>query len=289
VRRRWAAAALAPALALAACGSDGPPASSPSSSSPASGPPTTSVALPEPAFADEFDDPAATEAGWERCYYWQPTHCTNEFNEELEAYVPEGVEVVGGELRLTARPEDDLTGFLFDGTPHTFPYSSGMVTSLGHFEFTYGYVEARARVPAGRGLWPAIWMLPSSHETPPEIDVMEYVGHEPATTFHTVHRPGDDSSQVTVPFEGPVADGFHVFGVRWEETAITYYVDGVERGRITRDVPAVPMYLLANLAVGGEWPGPPDASTAFPATFAVDYIRVWTGPAAGVAAAAANG
>jgi beta-glucanase (GH16 family) len=148
------------------------------------------------------------------------------------------------------------------------------------FTFTYGYAEIRARVPAGVGLWSAFWLLPATHKARPEIDVMEIIGHEPDMLHMHFHYRDADGEQQSVggDWRGPdFSRGWHRFGVDWRPGAIVWYVDGVERFRFDdRDqIPAQPMYLLLNLAVGGDWPGEPDPSTRFPSTFEIDYVRVW--------------
>jgi beta-glucanase (GH16 family) len=148
------------------------------------------------------------------------------------------------------------------------------------FTFQYGYAEIRARVPAGQGLWPAFWLLPATHKSKPEIDVMEILGDTPQITRMHVHywdengqRANDGQNWVGPDFSA----GWHTFSVNWQANMIVWYVDGIERWRLT-DVAAIshePMYLLLNLAVGGDWPGAPDGTTMFPAVYEIDYVRVW--------------
>ncbi len=169
----------------------------------------------------------------------------------------------------------------------TYHYTSGMVSTGGRsgetapgFVFRYGYAEARVRVPAGRGLWPAFWTLPADHSWPPEIDAMEIVGDTPAVTHMTYHYLDGHNTPVSPAgdWAGPdFSAGWHTFGVDWEADALVWYVDGVERMRFS-DASAItpePSYLVLNLAVGGTRAGAPDAGTAFPADYLVDYVRVW--------------
>jgi beta-glucanase (GH16 family) len=146
--------------------------------------------------------------------------------------------------------------------------------------FTYGYLEVRCKLPSGRGFWPAVWMLPGSGAQFPEIDLLEILGHAPNQHFMhfhfvdargTQHGPGHHWS-------GPdFAAGWHTFALDWSPQAIVWYVDGVERWRYTDTavIPAEPMYIMINLAVGGSWPGEPDVRTVFPNYFDIDYVRVW--------------
>lgn len=234
-------------------------------------------------FAEEFDGPALDRERWTTCYWWDQDGCTNLGNDELQWYQPEEVTVEDGVLRLTARA-DPIT------TPEgDFAYRSGMVTTgretsdledpLG-FSFTYGYAEVRARVPAGRGLWPAFWLLPVTHESEPEIDVMEILGHDTDTFrahLHFIDEDGEDTSRGS-RWSGPdFSEGWHTFAIDWRPGSVTWYVDGVPRWRFddVEHIPREPLYLLLNLAVGGDYPGSPDASTVFPATYEIDHVRVW--------------
>jgi beta-glucanase (GH16 family) len=235
-------------------------------------------------FNDEFEQETIDKSKWTTCYWWGNDGCTNAGNHELEWYRPENVLVDQGSLKLQARPQT-----IDASDENTYDYTSGMITSgrsssetslPPNFAFQYGYVEIRAKVPAGQGLWPAFWMLPATHQSKPEIDVMEILGDEPQTLhmyFHYLDKDGS-ADQDGTSWTGPdFSKDWHTFAVDWQPEAITWYVDGVERKRYDEitHVPAEPMYLLANLAVGGDWPGPPDRSTLFPSNYEIDYIRVW--------------
>jgi hypothetical protein len=146
------------------------------------------------------------------------------------------------------------------------------------FSQTYGYFEMRAELPAGQGLWPAFWLLPANGTWPPELDVMEMLGNEPNRVYQTAHS-GATGTHTMVSSSAVVSDtsaAFHTYGVDWEPDLITWYVDGqqVFQSATPADMNQ-PMYMIANLAVGGDWPGSPDGSTAFPATMQIDYIRAY--------------
>lgn len=225
-------------------------------------------------FSDEFSGPALDRGKWGTCYWWATSSgCTNSGNDELQWYVPGNVSLAGGALRLTAKQEA-ATGQGEGGRPQTFAYTSGMVSTADRFSFTYGYVEFRARIPRGRGLWPALWLLPADRSWPPEIDVFEAVGQNPTEAVLTYHRGRGDNSKRRLATPD-LAAGWHTFAVDWRPGSITWIVDGEPAHSVTRGVADEPMYLLADLAVGGTMPGPPDATTAFPAAFEVDYVRVW--------------
>ena len=159
-------------------------------------------------------------------------------------------------------------------------YCSGLISSQASFVQEYGYFEIRARVPAGEGLWPAFWLLPAREEWPPEIDVFEILGHRPDKVYMTVHYRDAEGAHryIAHRFYGPdFSQGYHTFAVAWDPTGIVWYVDGVERHRVEQAeaIPSGPFYVIANLAVGGPWPGNPDETTPFPAFFDVDHIRVY--------------
>lgn len=236
-------------------------------------------------FHDEFDGSTLDEDSWVTCHWWDDEGCTIAGNNELQWYQPDNVSVEGGSLILSAheRPAQAPDGTGFD-------YTSGMVStgstsyrgSVKH-EFEHVYVEVRARIPPGQGLWPAIWMLPASRESTPEIDIMEILGHDLEELHMNYHYKDDGGNQHRVgdtwTTARPLTD-WHVFAVDWQPRSLTWYLDGEklfhyrdEEGAHT--IPAEPMYLLANLAVGGDWGGPPDADTRFPAEFEIDYVRVW--------------
>jgi beta-glucanase (GH16 family) len=232
------------------------------------------------AFADEFDRADLDEASWARCYWWSESGRTNASSHEEQWYVPSAVDVTDGKLRLTAdrqRVEGD------EG--QQFEYTSGIVSGMGHDGprrlFKYGYFEIRARIPSGQGLWPAFWLLPATHESTPEIDIMEIRGQQPDATLMYFHwRDAADNVQATGQWwhGDDYSTGWHTFAVHWEPDRLTWYIDGV-RGLVLDDeqvgVPNEEMYLLANLAVGGDFALSPDG-TRFPATVEIDYVRVWT-------------
>lgn len=236
------------------------------------------------AFEDTFDGEKLNREVWTTCYWWNRRGCTNEGNSEEQWYTANGVRVDDGVLRLTARRR---TVQASDG--RQYPYTSGMVTTGRRkdsqaispgFAFKYGRVSVRMRTPAGRGLWPAIWMLPVTHNSRPEIDILEVLGHAPARLHFHVHYWKDgirrDPGKSVV---GPnTSEGWHRYTLVWTPTRLEWRVDGKLRWTLTRPaaIPHQRMYLLINLAVGGEWPGSPDESTEFPATLEVDYVRIWT-------------
>jgi beta-glucanase (GH16 family) len=236
-------------------------------------------------FDDEFSGSAINLEKWTTCYWWAEDGCTNGSSGELEWYQPENVLVQDNRLILRALKK---TIHASDGNTH--PYTSGMVSSgwdsensagSAMFAFQYGYVEMRAKVPAGKGLWPAFWMLPVTQKSLPEIDIMEVLGDSPNVVEMHIHSIDGHGKELDDGINWRGADfssDWHTFAIDWQPGAIVWYIDGIERWRYTdqKSIPAEPMYLILNLAVGGTWPGNPDASTNFPSDFAIDYVRVWS-------------
>jgi beta-glucanase (GH16 family) len=221
-------------------------------------------------FHDEFDEKALDTALWIDSY---PDNVRTHSNNEQQYYATDGYALEKGLLRLKAerRPMESM------------PYTSGMVTTYGKFAQQFGWFEIRCRMPKGKGMWPAFWLLPSNKTWPPEIDVLEVLGHETDKVYLTNHYSNAAGKHEGKGgfYKGPdFAAGFHTFAVDWEPSSILWYVDGIERYRTTENIPAEPMYVLANLAVGGDWPGNPDDSTVFPNMMDIDSIRVYKKKAA---------
>jgi hypothetical protein len=159
-------------------------------------------------------------------------------------------------------------------------YLSGMICTDQSFTQRYGYFEIRARLPNGRGLWPAFWLVAKTHREHLELDAMEAVGWDSAHVYQSTHwnltrGPG---IHVRVGSDGfDYADSVHSYGVEWTPEDIVFYIDRRESaradGKLMRDSP--PMYMIANLAVGGDWAGTPDGDTKFPAVMRIDHIRAY--------------
>ncbi len=207
-------------------------------------------------------------------------------NNELQVYTDnsENVTVENGLLVITAR-EGNSGG-----------YTSARIKTQGLFEQQYGRFEARIRLPQGKGLWPAFWLLGNNCDQNPwpacgEIDVMEYLGNKPTVVFGSVHGPnysGAESISKEYELTNDRFDtGFHVFGIEWSPNQINYYVDDVLYQSITPETIADEtngngtwvfdnsFYIIMNVAVGGNLPGSPDANTTFPQRMFVDYVRVY--------------
>lgn len=193
-----------------------------------------------------------------------------------------------GNLVITARKNTDPNLNCWNGPCQ---FTSARLNTAQTFTQKYGRFEARIKIPRGQGIWPAFWMLgddlgsagwPGSGE----IDIMENVGKEPATVHGTIHGPGYSGAggigaAYNLPDGKPFADDFHTFAVDWSPSGITWSVDGQNyQTRTPADVGGNkwvydhPFFIILNLAVGGDWPGSPDAGTSFPQTMTVDYVHV---------------
>jgi beta-glucanase (GH16 family) len=171
-------------------------------------------------------------------------------------------------------------------------YTSAKITTRGKMLAAPGRVEARIKLPAGQGLWPAFWML--GHGFPAiswplcgEMDIMENRGSQPNTTSSALHGPGYSGA---TPFAhaqslatGTFSDDYHTFAVEWDSLGVRFFVDDVAHFAVTRDavekygtsVLGQPFFLILNLAVGGHFDGDPQSDAIFPATMLVDYVRVY--------------
>ena len=236
-------------------------------------------------WADEFDGTAVDQARWS---FQIGDGCDINLcgwgNNELEWYLAENATVADGFLTITAKQEQV-------GGKN---YTSTRMRTINKGDWTYGRVETRAQMPVGKGLWPAIWMLPTTETyggwaASGEIDIMEYVGDKSAEVLGTLHYgapwPNNQFSSNTFTLqEGTFNDDFHVFALEWEPGEIRWYVDDVlyatqNNWSTTGGTFPAPFdqdfHLLMNVAVGGNLPGNPDASTVFPQTMVVDYVRVF--------------
>jgi beta-glucanase (GH16 family) len=288
-----AAGAVALATVAALSAQDKPLAAPP-------GGPPAGLAL-VPSFAEEFSGSSLDPQRWIFGFYDprsdKPTIAKRSLwgNGELQVYVDRSFLGLGidpfqlkdGVLTIRAAPlsADARTAVqraiaqeppaIRDSALRDVRYSSGLISTRGGFAQTYGYFEMKARWSAGKGLWPAFWMLPASGKWPPELDILEAHGDKPRIAYQSVHS----TVQKAVTREGRIdgsAQDYHVYGALWTRQSIDYYVDGVKTASLpTPSDMHEPMYLLANLAVGGRWPGNPDATTTMPATLQIDYIRAW--------------
>jgi beta-glucanase (GH16 family) len=202
---------------------------------------------------------------------------------EYDTNRPVNVQLDGnGRLAITARAESYMG--------HS--YTSGRITTLNRYTKAYGRFEARIQMPRGRGMWPAFWLLGANVgdvDWPAcgEIDIVENKGQEPYTVHGTVHGPGYSGGQGISNMKNllgmPLADDFHLYAIEWSPGTITFSVDSYKYFTMTpQQLPSGqkwvfdhPFGILLDLAVGGNYVGPPDATTPFPQTMLVDYVRVY--------------
>jgi beta-glucanase (GH16 family) len=238
-------------------------------------------------WSDEFNGPNGSSPNPAK---WSFDISGNGFgNNELESYTsrPVNAHQQNGNLVITALKENH-TGP--DGIPQL--YTSARILTKGHFSQPYGRFEARIKLPTGKGLWPAFWLLGSDIDTTPwpkcgEIDILENIGN-PTEVHSTLNGPGYSrehtiSAKYTLPTGEAVNTAFHLYSVEWAPNDIKFFFDDhLITHRTPADLPAGtswafdhPFFIILNLAVGGSWPGSPDKTTTFPQQMLVDYVRVY--------------
>ncbi|MBT8402197.1 MAG: glycoside hydrolase family 16 protein [Rhodothermia bacterium] len=234
---------------------------------------------------DEFDGNALDLSKWEAQTGDGCPNLCGWGNNELQFYRSQNATVANGFLTITA--QEQVAGGR--------DYTSARLRTKDKGDWLYGRIEVRAKLPAGQGMWPAIWMLPTDNEyggwaASGEIDIMEARGQEPRTVHGTLHYgasfPRNTSSGTSKRLDGgeSFTDEFHEFAIEWDEGRIRWYVDGVSYQTQTQwfteghDFPAPfdkRFHLLLNVAVGGNFVGSPDQTTSFPQVMVVDYVRVF--------------
>jgi beta-glucanase (GH16 family) len=254
---------------------------------PPAAPPNVTFPATRMVFDDEFNDPAGVTPSTAR---WTAETGSGQ-NNELEFYTPNRNASTDGTGNLVIEARRETTaGSACPGGP--CQYTSGRINTAGKFSFTYGHVEARIKVSGTQGLWPAFWMLGANFPTvgwpaSGEIDVMEHVGRLPNQVFSTLHAPaynGGNGDGAPFTGTGDFAAAFHTYGMDWDAAHMTFYVDGNAFFTLTKaQVEATrgpwvydhPFFVILNNAVGGDFPGNPDATTVMPQRMLVDYVRVF--------------
>ncbi|MEU1127239.1 glycoside hydrolase family 16 protein [Streptomyces sp. NPDC005899] len=278
-RHTGLALALVLAASLSGCGSH--PAGTPAA-----------AAAETPFWRAEFDGSAGTRPAEES---WNTETGNREAegwgNNELQYYTQDAANSAldgAGHLLLSARPVS-AGSELPCWTQDFCSWTSARLTTEGKVALTRGRVEVRAKLPTGTGLLPAIWMLGDNGRRWPgqgEIDICEVVGAEPRTVYGTAHGPtyfNENGLGGSASLPADASRAFHTYAVDKEPRRITWSVDGKPYFTLTPSKLPSPrdwvfeqdMHLLLNVAVGGDWPGPPDASTPVPATMEVDYVRFY--------------
>ena len=215
-------------------------------------------------FDDEFNGSVLNRRLWEPSLPWGNTN-----RAEQQYYTPQALSLKDGALVITARRQQRKGK----------PFTSGVITSDQHFKFAYGFAEIRAQVPAGAGLWSAFWLVVRQRGSNEEADIVEVLGRNPTQGYAVLHYGTMIKKEINVGSytADDLSAGWHTFALDWQPGSMIWYVDGVERQRVTQGVPSSPMVIIANLAVGSpqSWTGPTDATTPFPADYKIDYIRVF--------------
>jgi beta-glucanase (GH16 family) len=198
---------------------------------------------------------------------WNAENIAWPYNSELQFYRPQQATVGNGVLKIEA---DDQP---YGGRN----YISARINTRGHHDQQYGRFESRMILPAGQGYWPAFWLLPSTDAWPPELDIMELIGSNPNTVYFTQHwGTVQNVMSYGITWTGPnFTTGYHNFALEWSPNRVDWFVDGILRHTTTSNFPHEPMYVILNLAVGGHLPGNPNASTVFPKSMLVDWVRVY--------------
>ncbi|MDA8695561.1 family 16 glycosylhydrolase [Flavobacteriales bacterium] len=229
------------------------------------------------AWSDEFDGDVIDLQNWT-----YDLGASGWGNQELQNYTSnsENSYVSSGKLFIVAKQEG-------------VHYTSARMKSIGLQEFQHGRIDVRAILPYGQGIWPAIWMLGANFPSSGwpacgEIDIMELVGSSPSTVHGTIHFGADWNQHnyvgqgTSLPSGQTFADEFHVFSIEWDESGITWLIDDQPYYSVTSTVTGSqpypfdnPFFFILNVAVGGQWPGYPDATTTFPQFMAIDYVRVF--------------
>lgn len=238
-------------------------------------------------WSDEFDGKRVDSKKWNLLMREQSKHS------ELQYYVRDEVYIEKGSMRLRSRERDY-------GSQH---YTSGRVDTSGKFAPIYGRFEVRAKLPNGKGLWPAHWLYPQNRdwrmeqlmmdaiangrerlipEFRPwysEIDIMEFLGHQTNTIYGTLHYYSFDgqkkTSSGTWKSSVDYTKDFHTYTLEWEPNVMRWFVDDNLIHTTTNGIPHTPHYIILNTAIGGTWPGNPDSTTVFPQYHDIDYVRVY--------------
>ena len=239
---------------------------------------------------DEFDGDAIDDQKWNKLL-WRPGWVNN----ELQAYTDRDTNLFIRDGRLVIRGliEPGYTGTDHAGTDYSADFTSGRMNTAGRATWTYGRFDIRAKLPKGRGSWPAIWMLGANISTAGwphcgEIDIMEHVGYDDGNIHASIHTTDYNhmvgtqrSGQVPVP---TATDSFHVYSLEWDSTYIRYLVNNDpyffiyndSNGNKNRWPFDSPHYMILNLAIGGDWGGAQGIdNSAFPMEMEVDFVQAF--------------
>ena len=202
---------------------------------------------------------------------WNLQDWASDKNGEWQYYTPSNINVHDDLLRIESRKER------YKGRE----YTSGAVTTEGIFEFTYGRIEIKAKIPKGQGIFPALWLVNSNENNwLPEIDIMENLGQSPNELHYVVHwenaTGGKERDYFKYTSDGiDFSEDFHIYGLVWEENKIVWLLDGKAVFETEAFSPSSPLFVYMNTAVGGIWPGAPNPFDEYPKEMQVDYVRIF--------------
>lgn len=229
-------------------------------------------------WSDEFASPTIDPSKWTFDTGNGAPDLTGWGNNELEYYTSrsENARIENDRLIIEVHKENY----------RNCSYTSARLKTFRKGDWTYGRFEVRAKLPKGKGIWPAIWLLPTdnvygSWAASGEIDIMEYLGQNTSKVYGTIHYGGEwpnntSSSDSMVLTGGDFSDDFHIFSLEWDSSGMRWYVDSTCFETQFHGQPFDKrFFLLLNVAVGGNWPGAPNSSTIFPQIMEIDYVRVY--------------
>jgi beta-glucanase (GH16 family) len=216
-------------------------------------------------FDDEFAGSTLDLSKWHPSWQWGTLNDTYPNDEALA----QNISLSNGSAHFTVTK---------GATPSGRTYGAAVATTAGLFSQKYGYWEARVKMPANaHGIWPAFWLVATDGTWPPEIDIMEWLGNAPTLDDMTVHYGSTNQSAESI-FAGPdFSADYHVLGLLWTASELDWYVDGVKQFTTTAGIPTKPLQIILNNSTGGWNNNVVDSTTAFPASFDVDYVRVYAG------------
>lgn len=236
------------------------------------------ILLPVAEGSSEIDGKPA-DGEWMLAYYdnfegtelnvkkWSAIDRKDNFNNELQYYSAQNATVTDSHLYLTAKMENK------EGKS----YTSALVNTYGKISFCYGKIEFRLKLPKGKGLFPAIWLLQEEEGADyHEIDILEMVGQEPNLIYGVCHYSQNGVSNTSygiTTISNP--EEFHTYGFEWSKNEMIWYIDDQPYFKTEQGIPHEKMYIIMNLAVGGDWPENPNELTPFPSSMVIDYIKIY--------------
>jgi len=241
-------------------------------------------------WADEFDNEEIDESKWNKLR-WRPGWVNNEqqayTDRDINLYLDDGNLVIQGLI------EPGYSGTDYTGTAYNSDYTSGRMNTDDKVSWTYGRFDIRAKLPKGKGSWPAIWMLGENISTVGwpncgEIDIMEHVGFDDGRIHASIHTEDynhmNNTQKSGSTFIETATDSFHIYSLEWSPTYLRYLIDNESyffvyngsNGNVAKWPFDEPQYIILNLAIGGDWGAIQGIDpSAFPMKMLVDYVRVY--------------